>query len=123
MISIRPRGRIASHHKGRCNRRLIVGHEYQIARGQFRAFPQALLHLSSALLQSRPYLRLFQQCTVQFRDAGGMTEALLCDQIEFPHRGLERDGRLCIQLRLVDGPGGFAGGPLCVPKTLSGLMR
>jgi hypothetical protein len=40
-----------------------------------------------------------------------MTETLLRDQIEFPHGGLERDGRLCIQLRLVNGPGCFASGP------------
>src|SRR5260221_7446084 len=40
-----------------------------------------------------------------------MTETLLRDQIEFPHRGLERHGRLCIQLRPVNGPGGFASGP------------
>ena len=68
--------------------------------GQFRAFPQALLQFSSGLLQSRPYLGLLQQRTVQFRDAGGMTETLLRDQIEFPHRGLERDGRLCIHSAL-----------------------
>ena len=67
--------------------------------------------MASRLLQSRPYLGLLQQRTVQFRDASGMTETLLRDQIEFPHCGLERKGRLRIQIRLVIGPGGFASGP------------